>query len=122
MAGRLAGKPYAKAAEATSIIRAFITELPPQCVKALLPFLKASTQEDDLQEYITLYYEEAAMGNKGIITRTQERIKAHIAAQNREITHLYNPYRNISLNQCFGESKTPVLEWLDLSGWQEWGE
>ena len=33
---------------------------------------------------------------------------------------LYNPYRNISLDQCIGESKTPVSEWLNITDWKEW--
>lgn len=47
-------------------------------------------------------------------------IQTLIREQKRDRNTLYNPYRNISLDQCIGGSKRPVSDWLDLSEWREW--
>ena len=44
-------------------------------------------------------------------------MKASVKAIDNE---LYNPYRSISLNQCFGDSKASASEWLNLTDWIEW--
>ena len=47
------------------------------------------------------------------------RIEELTQKQRREQNTLYKR-NNISFNQCIGESKTPVSEWLNVSGWREW--
>jgi len=37
-----------------------------------------------------------------------------------EASTLYNKHRKISLDRCFGESKTPVADILKLPEWREW--
>lgn len=49
-----------------------------------------------------------------IIERQQEEQKKNYS--------IYNPYRNISFDQCFGESKAPVSDWLMLPGQSEWDD
>ena len=60
--------------------------------------------------------------NKKALLRARERIREHFREENNKRRTLYNPARNISLNQCIGESKTPVSEWLNVTGWREWDD
>jgi hypothetical protein len=64
----------------------------------------------------------AAVNDNGHFSKNKAlgNIRALAQKQRHEQNTLYNPYRNISLNQCFGDSKTPVSEWLNVSGWREW--
>ena len=32
----------------------------------------------------------------------------------REYNRLYSPYRSMSLDKCYGESETPMIEWLPV--------
>ena len=58
--------------------------------------------------------------NKKALAVARERIRYYFREESKKQRILYNPSRNISLNQCLGESKTPVSEWLNVTGWQEW--
>ena len=39
-------------------------------------------------------------------------IQLEIAESRRENSRLYNPYRNLCLNKCYGESKTPLIDYF----------
>ena len=32
---------------------------------------------------------------------------------------LYNPYRNLYMDKCYGEGKQPLVEWMDFSKYEE---
>ena len=49
-----------------------------------------------------------------------ERIEKMQAEKARELRLLYNPFRNISLNQSLGGNDVPISEWMLLSDWREW--
>lgn len=61
-----------------------------------------------------------AYSKRGAASRAAAAIESYFSERNRENKILYNPYKNISLDQCIGESKTPVSEWLNISDWREW--
>lgn len=47
------------------------------------------------------------------------RIDADLYEQAQKVLKLYNPYRNLYLDQCCSESKHPLGEWMDLSKYRE---
>lgn len=94
--------------------------LPPKYIDVLLPFLHPRLTEDDFQQMVLLCCETQARTKRAFTCAATEAIKNHRAQQRRENNALYNPYRNISLDQCIGGSKSPVGSWLNLSDWQEW--
>lgn len=77
---------------------------------------------DDLHDMLLYCYEEQSKSKIFSTCRVRLRIQEHIREKNRQLKLLYNPYRNISLNQCVGDSDTPVSEWMNVSGWQEWDD
>jgi ribosomal protein S3AE len=95
--------------------------LPRVFVVAITQFLTESTSKDLFHEMIVCCYtvEKEHKGNnfsKYVYSLISETIKK----RNRETHHLYNPHRNISLDQYIGNSKHPVSDWLDLSNWDKW--
>ena len=94
--------------------------LPKKYLEAILPFLHGYLSQDDFHQMILLCYESPAQSSKRFVDKTILFIREHFAHQ-RRINHiLYNPYLNISFNQCIGTSKSPVSEWLNASDWREW--
>ena len=87
----------------------------------MLPFLSDLTSQDDFHEMITCCLEAWANQRKNPATYAHEVISEYIKAQKRDLNTLYGK-RNISLDQCFGDSKTPAGEFLNLSDWREWGD
>ena len=89
--------------------------LPESFVEAMLPYLREYTSIDAFHEYILCCYE--ACGSRGHRFRQKVRtaIDHKIRKYRRDKYILYNIRRNISLNQGWGDSKTPVSDWLDLS-------
>ena len=67
---------------------------------------------DDFHEMALICLEEMKEPNKKAISSAQKRIRDHFREERHKQRILYNPSRNISLNECIGESKTPVSEWL----------
>ena len=95
--------------------------LPKEFAYIVGPFLDAGIDEDRFQDFVVAYYSVCkANQNRNRCTETRNRIQEMIKEQNRLNSKLYNPYRNISLNQCFGENKVPASEWLNLTDWSEW--
>ena len=76
---------------------------------------------DAFHDIAVICLEEINVSNKRTRLNAQERIRNHFREENNKQRILYNPSRNISLNQCIGESKTPVSEWLNV-GWREWDD
>ncbi len=85
-----------------------------------MPFLDLRTDPDQLHDMIVFCLEEGSRSKAAFKLIVRKRIEELIREKKRVDNHLYNPYRNISLNQCCGDSKTPASEWLNLSGKQEW--
>ena len=94
--------------------------LPSAMRDVILPRITDSTDQDFLHEMIVCCYEamhERCSFSKALAVK---KIEAMTKQRNRDNHVLYNPYRNISLNQSIGESDVPVSEWMNLSDWREW--
>lgn len=46
-------------------------------------------------------------------------IEANLYKQKQEKCKLYNPYRKLYLDKCYGESKRPAVDWMDFSKYKE---
>ena len=95
-------------------------ELSEKHLSVLLDFLSELTTEDDLHEMILCCYEAWKTQKRSPAEHARAAIADGIKKRKREASTLYNKHRNISLDQCFGESKTPVADFLNLSEWREW--
>lgn len=70
--------------------------------------------EEDFFENLVLYCEEAdhtASGGR-FRDRAFRIVETALRKQRQEASKLYNPYRNLYLDKCYGESKTPLGEWM----------
>ena len=88
---------------------------------AISPFITESTSVDFFHDMIVCCL--SAKGKyKGdrFIERVSNLIFEASKKRNDEIHYLYNPYKNISINQCIGDGKIPVSDWLNLSDWFKW--
>ncbi|MEA4911555.1 MAG: hypothetical protein VB092_02950 [Oscillospiraceae bacterium] len=95
--------------------------MPKEFAFIISPFLQEKLSEDEFQECVLAYCAEMHTNGKASRRdRVRERIRKSTAERRREENAIYNPYRNISLNQCFGESKVPISEWMNLTDWKEW--
>ena len=78
------------------------------------------TTEDELHEMIVCCYEAWNAKSNNPADHARKAIAEGIKKRKREACTLYNKRRNISLNQCYGDSNTPASDFLILSDWQEW--
>ena len=83
-------------------------------------FLKPSTTEDEFNDMVACCFEAWSAKSKNSAAKAAASIDALFRKQRRDENTLYNPYRNISLNQCIGDSTQPVSDWLNASAWREW--
>ena len=86
----------------------------------ILSHLTENTDAEALHDMILCCYE--AYDERRRLSKSDAiiNIRTLTRKQKRDRNTLYNPHRNISLNQCIGDSKTPVSDWLNLSEWREW--
>ena len=94
--------------------------LPSAMRTVILPYIVESTNQDFLHDLIVCCYEALNERKAFSKLRAKQIIDTMIRERNRENNILYNRFRNISINQCIGESKVPVSEWMNLSEWREW--
>lgn len=94
--------------------------LPINIVSTILPFLCANTSEDDFHEMIVLCYTKNVHKNRHNQEKASSAISSFFKEKQREENTIYNPHRNISFNQCFGDSNVPLSEWLNVTpNWDE---
>lgn len=86
----------------------------------LIDFLSELTTEDDFQEMVLCCCEAWDLSSPKPAERARKAIEASIKKQKYEAATLYNRHRNISLDQCYGDSRTPAADFLNLSGANEW--
>lgn len=117
--GGLQRKPSCNQVKEPSKFEAEIEALPYAIRTFVRSLLSDETNEDAFHDIVLCCYE--AMDETGHFSRakTLSRIKDLTQKQRREQNTLYKR-NNISFNQCVGDSKTPVSEWLNVSGWREW--
>lgn len=65
-------------------------------------------------------YEEYNKNKRGVADRVKKAIVENQKEKRKEAFTLYNPYRNISFNQCYGTSDVPASVWLKLPDHDEW--
>ena len=82
-------------------------------------FLSEYTTDDDFHDMIKLCYEAWKLSPENPDDSARQMISKNIKDKKFEAAVLYSR-RNISLNQCFGDSKTPAGEFLNLSDQEEW--
>ena len=70
--------------------------------------------EEDFFDDLVLYCMEADHTTSGenFHVRAFQIAEAALFRQRQEARKLYNPYRNLCLDKCYGESKTPLGEWI----------
>jgi len=76
--------------------------------------------EPDFFMGLVVHCEEAELLSGGtFLERACKRIDADLYEQAQKVRKLYNPYRNLYLDKCYGESKRPLGEWMDFSKYKE---
>lgn len=48
------------------------------------------------------------------IEKASRMVEEALCEYRREYNRLYSPYRSMSLDKCYGESETPMIEWLPV--------
>ena len=78
---------------------------------------KYSVDEEDFFANLILYCKEAdnASSSGRFRDKAFRIVEAALRKQRQEASKLYNPYRNLYLDKCYGESKTPLGEWMNFS-------
>lgn len=51
--------------------------------------------------------------------RAFQQIRATLEERERETSKLYNPFKNLYLDKCYGESLTPLGSWMDFSNYMD---
>ena len=88
---------------------------------AISPFITESISEDFFHDIVICCLSaEAKYRGDRFVECVSNLISEVIKKKNDEARDLYNPYKNISIDQCIGDSKIPVSDWLNLSDWSEW--
>lgn len=65
-------------------------------------------------ELVVCCAEAEASSGSTFQKRACQKIDALLCEHIREANKLYDPYRNLYLDKCYGESKTPLGAWIDL--------
>ena len=118
MERRAAAKPYRKALANFPKHKEEIEQLPHKYweIFAKYPYKEGTyaVDEEDFFENLVLYCEKADHAASGGRFRDSafRIVEAALREQRQEASKLYNPYRNLYLDKCYGESKTPLGEWM----------
>lgn len=87
--------------------------LPKQHVMVLNSFLRETTSEDDFHEMVMICYSvwREARSHRDVLAK--QRIKSFFSQRKAENCTLYNNRRNLSLDQCIGDSNRPVYDYFN---------
>lgn len=124
MERRTSAKPYWKAVANFPHHKAEIDRLPRKYYKILArySFTKGKYLHDEADFFIglVLHCEEAKLlsGSK-FLKRVCSAIEADLYEQTQKVYRLYNPYCNLYLDRCYGESKSPLVECMDFSKYEK---
>ena len=123
MERRTVGKPYWKAIENFPRHKEVIDRLSRKydAVPARYPYKSGKYQlEEDFFAELILQCREAEFCSDGsFLERDCRAIDADLHERMLQARKLYNPYRNLYLDKCYGESKTPLGAWMDFSKYEE---
>jgi len=76
--------------------------------------------EEDFFMELVVHCEEAKLSTGGtFLKRACMAIEAYLYEQKQQMRRLYNPYRNLYLDKCYGESKQPLVAWMDFGRYEE---
>lgn len=77
-------------------------------------------EEEDFFIELVIHCKEAEAASRGtFLEQAYRTIDKALAEQKQKVRKLYNPYRNLCLNKCYGESKTQLIEWMNFSKYEE---
>lgn len=113
-------KPYTAAGAKKHKFEEEVSSLSPAMQSFILTYGSDITDRDTLHDWFVCCYESVAEKGRFSKALALQKVQTMTQKKKRDQNTLYNPYRNISLNQCIGDSKTPVSEWLNVTGWREW--
>lgn len=124
MERRTVGKPYWKAIENFPRHKEVIDRLSRKydAVLARYPHKSGKYQlkeEDFFAELILQCREAASCSGGSFLERDCRAIDADLHERMLLARKLYNPYRNLYLDKCYGESKTPLGAWMGFSKYEE---
>lgn len=113
LAGRSFRKPYAIAIQKAPQFKKALMVLPKQHVMVLNSFLRETTSEDDFHEMVMICYSvwREACSHRDVLAK--QRIKSFFSQRKAENCTLYNNRRNLSLDQCIGDSNRPVYDYFN---------
>lgn len=121
----MSAKPYHKAIANYPGHKEAIEQLPHKYreIFARYPYKKGTyaVDEEDFFEDLVLYCEEADHSASGgrFRDRALRIVETALRRQRQETNKLYNPYRNLYLDKCYGDSKIPLGEWMHFSTGEE---
>lgn len=125
MAGSSSAKPYAKAVANYPQRKEEIDQLPLKywVILSEFPYINGSyiVDKDEFFQNLVLYCIEAdhAKSSGNFYERALKIVETELQKQRTEMNKLYNPHRNICIDKCYGESKTPLGEWMIFSEQEE---
>ena len=124
MERRAPAKPYRKALANYPRHKEELDQLPRKydAVFARYPYKRGKYLLDEPDFFIGLvvHCEEAELLSGGtFLERVCKRIDADLYEQAQKVRKLYNPYRNLYLDKCYGKSERPLGEWMDFSKYNE---
>ena len=92
--------------------------LPKEFIDVLALYAEnAYINEDDFRDMMTICYEVASVMHKkaGFKGMAIKKIDEYLYEKRQEERRLYNPYKNLFLDKCYGDSKVPLGVWMDFS-------
>lgn len=123
MERRTSNKPYRKAISNFPCHKEEIDTLSRKYdeIFARYPYKKGKFLLDEADFFmdLVLHCEEAKhLSGSKFLKQVCRTIEADLHEQMQKMRKLYNPYRNLCLDKCYGESKRPLSEWMDFSKYE----
>ncbi len=126
MAGSPAGKPYAKALIIFPKHKAEIMVLPQKYCQVISKFpYKAGCYGIDEEDYfdtlvlLCLEADQEKTTRRAFQAQANLKINAELEKRKRETQKFYNPFNNLYLDKCYGDSKAPLGTWMNFSSEDE---
>lgn len=115
------GKPYAEALRTFPQHKAEIMALPEKYCRVISAFPyhvgRYGMDEEDYFSTLVLLCLEADQRKataEAFHARACREIDTELAERKQETQQLYNPFRNLYLDKCYGDSKDPLGAWINF--------
>lgn len=89
-------------------------ELPVDCVRKIQPYIHFFTTEDALHDIVVCYLEVQKL--PPVMQSRQLEIEC-AALRKKQFEEYWMKKHTISLDQCLGDSQTPLEQWFDPDNW-----